>query len=377
MRTLRRTDIHLGKRINFPIYDSTGKLLLLSRGSRIRDRRYLDSLFEMGACIDTTLRRREIEGYHPRQNTSDCVFLRSEEASRSLERVYRLILNENEKFPLGDHILGLAQEIVDIIKRDVDAALAAASINRETSYRAAQSYLGSVLTAILAPLVGIKKENYIPLVCASLTRDIGLLQLDNESKAHGELTPNQIKAVKTHTIKSVKILKKYSVTNTKWLSYVLDHHERLDGSGYPRGLKGDEVSSGASLLNLIDSYSAQVLPNAARRAKFPANAMRNLLENGERYHQGQIAILIRSLTKYPPGTIVEINDGTICIVRNRPKIKGTGHTVQNIYTPSGQPIIHSSCYSMINLDKQISRGVHIEKCRSATLLIRKLWIKSM
>jgi hypothetical protein len=96
---------------------------------------------------------------------------------------------------------------------------------------------------------------------------------------------------------------------------VMQHHERLDGSGYPRALSGEAVSSGARLLAIADVYCALVTEHAHRRALLPNAALKELyLLRGKALDGAMVEQFIKVAGVYPPGTLVKLANGELAVV---------------------------------------------------------------
>lgn len=103
-----------------------------------------------------------------------------------------------------------------------------------------------------------------------------------------------------------------------WLEAVLHHHERLDGSGYPHGLRGDDIPHLARLLGIVDIYTAMLRPRTYRDAVPARMALRNIfLERGKQVDEALATLLIKELGVYPPGTLVRLANDEIGVVLHR------------------------------------------------------------
>ncbi|MBK6852864.1 MAG: hypothetical protein IPG93_14840 [Burkholderiales bacterium] len=119
--------------------------------------------------------------------------------------------------------------------------------------------------------------------------------------------------IRSHTLRSVQLLRDAGVSDDDWLATVMDHHERRNGKGYPRGLT--EVADLATVLRAADVYMAKISPRAQRPALAPKAAARQLFEEEA---GGPVAsALIKPLGVYPPGDLVKLRNGEVAVVIRR------------------------------------------------------------
>lgn len=114
------------------------------------------------------------------------------------------------------------------------------------------------------PNCGIDKEQIDYIVRASAMHDIGKIAIpDAILLKPGKLTPEEFDVIKTHTVKGGEILDKVELLNSEeYVNYCrnicLYHHEKFDGRGYPRGLKGNEIPIEAQIVSIADVFDALV-----------------------------------------------------------------------------------------------------------------------
>jgi HD-GYP domain-containing protein (c-di-GMP phosphodiesterase class II) len=156
-------------------------------------------------------------------------------------------------------------------------------------------------------------------LCALLTMNLSMVGLQELMYAQqAPLTDDQKRAVARHPVKSADLLRERGVTSAPWCAAVRDHHERLDGSGYPHKLQGDAINRFARVLAIADQYCALVSERKFREGVNPGAALRHLLVNQSQGLDPTLcALLIRELTPYPPGAAVRLINGEIAIVCRR------------------------------------------------------------
>jgi hypothetical protein len=97
------------------------------------------------------------------------------------------------------------------------------------------------------------------------------------------------------------------------LEIIAQHHERYDGSGYPRGLKGGELSMFGAMAGIVDTYVAMTSARPYGLPLSPDEA-REQLWRGQAFSPGLVQEFIASIGVYPVGTLVELNTGDTAVV---------------------------------------------------------------
>ncbi|MCX7029033.1 MAG: HD-GYP domain-containing protein [Spirochaetes bacterium] len=161
----------------------------------------------------------------------------------------------------------------------------------------------------------------IELGNACLLHDIGMYKLpETLRRSKAALSPDERKAISAHTALGYRILKGFSAAENIALA-ALEHHERMDGSGYPRGLSGDQITEYARIIAVACSFEAMVSPRPFRVASFDMHtAIRELLQkNRKQYDDRVLKALVFTLSVYPIGTHVLLsNDGKGVVIRTDP-----------------------------------------------------------
>jgi HD-GYP domain-containing protein (c-di-GMP phosphodiesterase class II) len=154
------------------------------------------------------------------------------------------------------------------------------------------------------------------LIKAALTMNISITELQGvlaTQPARARLTAAQAEAIVTHPARGADLLREAGVTDTAWLQAVLEHHERSDGRGYPRGML--KPSAQARTLRTIDEFFAKISARASRPAMPLQRAARQLYAEPE--GRAIVEALVREFGLFPPGTYVRLANGDLGIVLRR------------------------------------------------------------
>jgi hypothetical protein len=123
----------------------------------------------------------------------------------------------------------------------------------------------------------------------------------------------QRQAIQEHPTRSAELLEAGGVTDADWLAAVARHHEKPDGSGYPRGLT--DVGELALMLNQSDEFTARFSPRAARPGMAPDAAVREFFQTDP--HNPMTAAIVKEFGLYPPGAAVRLKTGEVGIAMRR------------------------------------------------------------
>jgi HD-GYP domain-containing protein (c-di-GMP phosphodiesterase class II) len=198
-------------------------------------------------------------------------------------------------------------------------------------------------TAIVALLVAQSLDStpgrIRSLVAAALTMNVAMAPVQQTLQdKKGALTENEIRMIKRHPQEGVELLQDAGITDPDWLACVLDHHENEDGSGYPRGKSGREITESTKILAIADRYCARVVKRQYRKTLLPNAALRDILVADKKSIDPSLATaFIRELGTYPTGTFVRLVSGEIGVVTG----KGAATTMPIVHAlvgPRGEPL---------------------------------------
>ena len=199
----------------------------------------------------------------------------------------------------------------DIIREDRRYLLRVEkNINPNSDYLAIHSVKSTIISIIIGFQLKLPNHRLIELGVASLLHEIGMIKLPPQVYlSNRPLEPNEQKAIFTHPVLSFNILKSFEFPVTVSVA-ALEHHERENGSGYPRKLTGDKISLYAKIIAVACSYEALSSKRPHKEAKDGYTGMLELLKNeGKQYDETVVRALVYSLSIYPIGLYVLLSSG--------------------------------------------------------------------
>ncbi|WP_027086749.1 HD-GYP domain-containing protein [Cohnella panacarvi] len=186
----------------------------------------------------------------------------------------------------------------------------------------------SVLCALtsyhLAKWNKLPEKDLLQIAMAGLLHDIGNFKVDEAIlRKPSRLTNDELQEVRQHTIYGFRLLENVTGLNSGvWLS-ALQHHERIDGSGYPMKVKGDKIHPYAKIVSIADMYHAMTSNRNYRKAESPYLVLEELYANSfGKLEPVYVQTFIERTTQFHNGAVVRLNDGRIAEIvftdRNNP-----------------------------------------------------------
>ncbi|SHK13961.1 HD-GYP domain-containing protein [Paramaledivibacter caminithermalis] len=215
---------------------------------------------------------------------------------------------------LDETVNSLVDEIVK--NNNILGRLRQIDVNEEYIYK--HSINVSLISTMIGKWMNFRRDELYDIALAGLLHDIGKSQVPKEilNKTQ-ELTEEELKALKLHTKHGYDILKKTSLTNDNIIFSALQHHERLDGKGYPLGLSGDNLNMYSKIVAVADMYDAMT-------SKSPKTSSFKVAEYIFQNSFGQLDpvianIFLKNIYQFYVGNVVKLNNnkiGTVVLVNN-------------------------------------------------------------
>lgn len=246
----------------------------------------------------------------------------------------RAALDANQSGDVRE-VVGLVAEMAAAVERNPDAMIWLARLRSTDEYSYDHAVDVSVHMMVLARFLGMPAQTVEMLGRVGLMQDIGKINLpDSLLNKQEALSPDELALVQSHVASSLEILAGQAGFSFEALAIVGSHHERHDGSGYPRRIRGERISLHAELAGLIDSYCAMTRKRAYRAAVSNQQALESLVGmRGTKFRAPLVDQLVQCLGLYPIGSLVELNSGEVGVVIQQNNVRRLKPRIMVILNP--------------------------------------------
>lgn len=315
---LPRTKVHLGEPLPWNVRDEQGKLLL-SKGFVVNTEHQLDQLLQRGAFVDIEEAKLYQQGVAPPPEEKKMVVPPNLFGlwGKTAEELRILLSHPEGKSDFLPQLNAFALHILKLLDCNLDVGIFRA-VRQENQQHFYYGYTHSIHTAVLCVLLSRHlqwpQERLMSLMKAALTMNLSILELQGQMAAQDVSVKDRQRAeIGAHPEKTVALLKTLGVTDADWLETILQHHEHVDGTGYPS--HSTNVSELAIALRVCDVLMAKISPRALRAALPPQDAIRQMYREDK---GGPISTgIIKEFGLYPPGDFVKLVSGELGIVVQR------------------------------------------------------------
>jgi len=274
-----------------------------------------------------------------------------QESMSVVEHVQNLIMTgENVDLSECERVVNAFEEALEWSKE-----LFQQLINTDTpeNYLIAHSINVSILSMMLGKRLEYSKENIIILGIAGLLHDIGMIKVkDRIWDSSEKIDENGFFEIMKHPILGSNMVSSMSGFAGPISKIIYQHHERLDGSGYPKGVTGERIGKLSRVLMVSDVYEAATSKRKYKDPKLYHFAIRELINlSGVKFDRSVVKALVIELSLYPIGSFVRLSDGAIAkviktfpqtpdcpSVKILPEVNGKATPVINIQKETGLKI---------------------------------------
>lgn len=231
-------------------------------------------------------------------------------------------------------------DCVDSILRNPHALLWMAKIKHVDHYTMEHCLNVCILAVAFGRHLRLPKEDLVKLGIGGMLHDIGKMRVPLEIlNKPDKLTDEEFEIIKTHTEEGRKLLMKSEGSLSSAIDVAINHHERVDGKGYPRGLFAYELSSYSRIIAIVDAFDAMTSDRCYDQARSTLDALKEIYRHrGTHFDEDYSLEFIQLMGPYPPGTIVELINGYVAIVLSSMEKKRHLPLVKLVLDQDKQPI---------------------------------------
>lgn len=220
---------------------------------------------------------------------------------------------------LGEQVRQVAQGVA----RNPEAILWLTRLKSTDNYSYDHALDVSVHLMVFGRFLSLPNQQVECLGMAGLMQDVGKTHLPTELLRKPEaLTPEEYQLVQSHVASSLEIMFSQPGLDPEFLEIIARHHERIDGSGYPRQLAGETIGLAAEMAGLVDTYCAMIRDRPYIPPVSNQRAMAELVTlRGRKFRAAIVDQFIQCLGLYPIGTLVELNSGEVAVVIQQNQVR--------------------------------------------------------
>ncbi|MBL7049373.1 MAG: HD-GYP domain-containing protein [Nitrospira sp.] len=210
----------------------------------------------------------------------------------------------------------IVSRMSESIFRNKNALMCLGKIKQSDEYTFVHSVNVCVLMISFAQHLGLSAEEIHSVGVGGLLHDIGKMKIAHEIlNKPGKLTDSEFEAIQKHVVFGREILETTGDIDESSMNMAYQHHERIDGSGYPEKLSGDKISLYGKMGAIADVYDAITSKRCYKGKIEPTECLKKMLEWSQYYYDNElVGQFIRCVGIYPVGTLVRMESGKLGIV---------------------------------------------------------------
>lgn len=213
----------------------------------------------------------------------------------------------------------IVRNIMGELKRNKELMTLLADVYTYDDYIFTHSFNVTLYTLAIGVELNINDKHLEILGLGAILHDVGKMLVPLEVlRKPGKLTEKEFEQIQKHADYGFHLIKNVHTVSLLVANCAYQHHERLDGSGYPRGIKGDEIHYFGKIIAVADVFDAVTSNRVYRKAMLPHQGLEVLYAGvGKKFDNTIIEAFRRAVAIYPNGLSVELNDGRKGVVSSQ------------------------------------------------------------
>jgi HD-GYP domain-containing protein (c-di-GMP phosphodiesterase class II) len=233
----------------------------------------------------------------------------------------------------------IVDDMVESIVRNPQALMWVARLREQDIATYGHGLQVSVYLTSFGRHLGFPRLQLTHLAQVGLLLDIGKIRLPKSLlEKQGRLTDEEFEAAKEHVALGLAILAETPDFDADITRGIEQHHERMNGSGYPRGLIGEEISVFGRMAGIVDCFAALTNHRPYAAAVSSYEALRNITAwGGEFFHEALVQQFVSSVGVFPVGSLIELSTGEVAVVVEHSKVRRLKPRVLVVTGPDKTP----------------------------------------
>ncbi len=253
----------------------------------------------------------------------------------------------------------LADDMIETLLLDSDAVRCVSALRNKNQYLLEHSINVATLMVTFGKHLNMPKEVLKQLAIGGIIHDVGKVKVDDKVlNKPARLTPEEFEHMKLHQVYAEAMVSNVVGISQVSLDVCLMHHEKLDGSGYPIGLKGDDISLHGRMSSIVDIYDALTSDRCYKQGMSSAEAFKILISLTPHQLDKQLVYkFINCVGIFPVGSIVELSDGRVGIVWSSNQIEPLKPEVKCFYSRKYKRFVDVSFINLKTSNLTITKGI--------------------
>ena len=309
------------------------------------DSQYAKPVADIDDAVDENMQQQA--SYAPIYKPQISIEAEYERADRIIEQAKKIVAHMLTDIALNcvprvDDLDFLAETMLDSLQRNQSALICLGRIRHKDAYLLEHSINLGIIISIFGRYRNFSHQTVHNMMVGALLHDIGKVFIpDDVLKKTDKLSSNEEELLQMHVVLGTEVLNKTPGISDVAIQIQSQHHERVDGTGYPEGKTGEEISIFGKMAAIVDVFDAITADRVYHQSISPYAAMRKLIDWSDTHlDRGLVSDFIHCMGLYPVGTLVELDSKKLAVVievnehlQELPKVRIIYSTINDVYLP--------------------------------------------
>ena len=321
MKTIKVSTLRPGMKFDQPVFIE-GDNILVPAGVAIKEKDIerlsrwdIEDVFTDGEEIrestaDAATKLKEMPAWLPKKEEKSRRIYRS--AVDKVDAIFQDVADGT--YLNHEPIDSVVKEMLDVLRQNKNELIQLILLGEWIERRLSVSAINCmIVAAVIGSTMRLASHRLLQLATGALLHDIGMLKVEREIlEKQGRLSSDELNRMRAHPVMGYQIISKDMKYPEEIALVALQHHEHWDGRGYPRSLKGEDITLFARIVAVADAYEAMVSERPYRNSIIGYNAMKTVLsDNGKHFDPQVLKAFLESMGIFPIGSVVQLNNSSI------------------------------------------------------------------